>query len=286
MKLHISIILVLLTSLTSFAQEISPVPISIGSSGVVPGKAISLGKPDYPYIARIRRVGGQVQVKIVIDEKGNVTSAKALTGHSFLRLAAENAALESKFTPSLLAGKPIKVTGTIVFNFVQFTDWENIGGILAGVQEFIGTIATGSVEKASNEIVWVGFEKEKEEFFALQKDESTTAKAGRATILIKNLREKLKTLPATELWYFDLGYTISKLSITSRGLDRQTDFQSNLRELARLVNSVPQGIPPERLKPLAEAAKYSETRNLTKEERTNLVLKLIESRNTFLEGNQ
>jgi hypothetical protein len=35
-----------------------------------------------------------------------------------LRAAAEHAAMQAKFAPALLSGQPVKVTGTINYNFV------------------------------------------------------------------------------------------------------------------------------------------------------------------------
>jgi protein TonB len=60
---------------------------------------------------------GTVTVKILVDERGNVISAKALSGPPLLRQAAEEAALRAKFSPTRLAGQPVKVSGTITFNF-------------------------------------------------------------------------------------------------------------------------------------------------------------------------
>ncbi len=63
------------------------------------------------------RAGGQVQVQVTIDEDGNVISASAVSGHPLLRQAAAAAARQAKFQPTLLSGEPVRVTGTIVYNF-------------------------------------------------------------------------------------------------------------------------------------------------------------------------
>jgi protein TonB len=88
------------------------------SAGVLNGKAITLPKPAYPAIARSARVTGTVVVEVVIDERGDVMEAHAVSGHAMLRPAAVEAAREAKFTPTLLAGQPVKVTGTITYDFV------------------------------------------------------------------------------------------------------------------------------------------------------------------------
>lgn len=94
-----------------------PVPKKV-SLGVINGKASNLVKPPYPAAAKAVRAAGAVNVSVTIDESGNVVSASAVSGHALLRQAAEQAARASKFTPTILSGQPVKVTGIIVYNFV------------------------------------------------------------------------------------------------------------------------------------------------------------------------
>ena len=100
--------------LTSSTPSGSPKTIS---GGVLNGKAVSLPKPEYPAVARAANVSGPVNVEVTLDVKGNVVSASAVSGHPLLRAAAVNAARNAKFTPTLLAGQPVKVTGVITYNF-------------------------------------------------------------------------------------------------------------------------------------------------------------------------
>lgn len=92
-------------------------PINI-SLGVLASKAISKPAPPYPPIAKAARAQGTVAVQVVIDEQGRVISAKATNGHPLLLRAAELAAYQARFTPTLLSGQPVKVTGVITYNFV------------------------------------------------------------------------------------------------------------------------------------------------------------------------
>jgi TonB family protein len=87
------------------------------SGGVLNGKATSLVKPAYPPAARAVRANGTVNVQVVVDEKGTVVSANAVSGHPLLRASAVAAARQSKFSPTLLNGKPVKLTGVIVYNY-------------------------------------------------------------------------------------------------------------------------------------------------------------------------
>lgn len=87
------------------------------SGGVLNGKATSLPKPVYPPAAKAVHASGTVVVQVVVDEKGNVVSARATSGHPLLRSASEVAARAAKFTPTRLSGKPVKVSGVITYNF-------------------------------------------------------------------------------------------------------------------------------------------------------------------------
>lgn len=93
-----------------------PMPTTV-SGGVVNGKAIKLVTPPYPEIARRFGAFGSVHVEVLIDENGNVISAKATSGHNLLKSPAENAARASKFSPTYLSGVRVKVSGMIIYNF-------------------------------------------------------------------------------------------------------------------------------------------------------------------------
>jgi TonB family protein len=90
----------------------------IPSSGVLNGKAISLPKPAYPPAAAAVRAEGAVSVQLTVDQNGSVVSAKAVSGHPLLRAAAEEAAWSAKFSPTMVDGNPVSITGVITYNFV------------------------------------------------------------------------------------------------------------------------------------------------------------------------
>lgn len=85
---------------------------------VLTGKIISQPQPPYPAIAKVARVTGTVIVKAIVDEEGKVIAAQAESGPPLLRPAAVKAAYEVQFAPTLLDGKPVKVMGTIQYNFM------------------------------------------------------------------------------------------------------------------------------------------------------------------------
>jgi TonB family protein len=106
--------------------EIVDVPLAGGmprrqrpiSGGVLNGKAKTLPQPEYPAIAKNAHAAGTVVVQVIIDERGDVISARAVSGHRLLRQAAIDAARQAKFTPTLLSGQPLMVTGTLSYDFV------------------------------------------------------------------------------------------------------------------------------------------------------------------------
>jgi TonB family protein len=91
--------------------------IIIRKGGVLAGSATRFVEPSYPPLAQAARIKGAVIVEVVVDEEGDVLTARALEGHPLLKVAAERAALGWKFTPTLLDGVPVRVVGTVTFNF-------------------------------------------------------------------------------------------------------------------------------------------------------------------------
>ena len=89
------------------------------SLGVINGLATSLPKPNYPAAAKAVNIEGKVDVQVLIDEKGKVVSARAVSGNALLREAAVSAARNARFTPTTLSNVPVKVTGVIVYNFTR-----------------------------------------------------------------------------------------------------------------------------------------------------------------------
>ena len=95
-----------------------PKPPAIKSMGVITGLATYLPKPVYTEMAKRARAQGSVSIQVLIDETGRVISAKALGGSPFLTGEAQKAAMQARFNPTLLSNKPVKVSGTITYNFV------------------------------------------------------------------------------------------------------------------------------------------------------------------------
>ncbi len=88
------------------------------NGGVLNSKALTLPQPAYPPVARSAKASGLVVIEVLIDEQGNVISARPMSGHPLLRAAATAAARQAKFSPTKVAGKPVKVSGQITYTFV------------------------------------------------------------------------------------------------------------------------------------------------------------------------
>jgi TonB family protein len=80
--------------------------------------AVTLVKPRYPALARMGHASGVVEVRVLVDEEGKVIAAHAISGHPLLWAVSVEAARNSLFSPTLIDGKPIKVSGVIQYTFV------------------------------------------------------------------------------------------------------------------------------------------------------------------------
>ena len=73
--------------------------------------------PRYPPEARAARISGAVVLEVTVSEQGHVIKAEPVSGPPELVDAALAAVREWKFIRTELSGVPVKVIGTITFNF-------------------------------------------------------------------------------------------------------------------------------------------------------------------------
>lgn len=85
---------------------------------ILNGMALSLPAPAYTPAARVLRLGGAVPVKVVVNEQGDVIKAISICRDDALGTASEDAARRAKFAVTLVDGKPVQVTGVIIYNFI------------------------------------------------------------------------------------------------------------------------------------------------------------------------
>lgn len=98
---------------TSFCEEEAKKPIeTIVASGYVNGSAVELPQPENP-----QKLRGEVQIKVLIGENGEVISAEPFKGLKELFEVSVKAAKKAKFQLFTLSGKPTKRSGVIVYKF-------------------------------------------------------------------------------------------------------------------------------------------------------------------------
>jgi len=96
------------------ADDVRPLRIS---SNVLQGKVIERRVPIYPDLARRIRLQGDVAVELIISPEGRVESVRMVSGHPMFSQSALDAARNWRFSPTLLNGLPVRVTGVITFVF-------------------------------------------------------------------------------------------------------------------------------------------------------------------------
>jgi outer membrane biosynthesis protein TonB len=86
--------------------------------GVITRKALSLEQPDYPPLLKSSRMSGTVAVEVVIDViDGKVIWARAISGHTLLRLPSARAACKARFAPTKIDSPTIRAGGILTYSF-------------------------------------------------------------------------------------------------------------------------------------------------------------------------
>ncbi len=85
---------------------------------VIPGQKISVPQPKYPADAKKNHFGGTASVLVLIDETGKPLTACTQSGDESLAVACEDMAFKARWTPTTLDNVPVRVNGTVVYNFV------------------------------------------------------------------------------------------------------------------------------------------------------------------------
>jgi TonB family protein len=81
--------------------------------------ATFIPEPEHPAGAALADAAGSVEVRVIINERGEVTSARALSGHPLLTEAAEQAARRARFSPERLTDEPAEVFGVLTIEFAR-----------------------------------------------------------------------------------------------------------------------------------------------------------------------
>jgi hypothetical protein len=84
------------------------------AGGMLNAKAIYLPLPE-----PVGDATGVVLVAVLVDEQGSVIEARAVSGPQPLHAAAVSAARLARFSPTLLMGEPVRVSGTLSYSFAK-----------------------------------------------------------------------------------------------------------------------------------------------------------------------
>ncbi len=85
--------------------------------GLMKGKVLNMTKPEYPLEAKRSHISGSVIFKITVDEVGNISTVKTLCGPPILVKSAESSIRQAQMEATIVAGKSVKITGIIIYNF-------------------------------------------------------------------------------------------------------------------------------------------------------------------------
>src|ERR1035438_2509928 len=115
MRLAVFLIAVLAVELTAAAQPANyPHPVD---EAMARRKMLEHPEPLYPPIAKAARVQGTVEIAVVINPAGKISSEKVLSGPAMLQQAALDAVRKWTFTPFLLNGAPVTVSAVFAIPF-------------------------------------------------------------------------------------------------------------------------------------------------------------------------
>jgi TonB family protein len=307
-KLISSFALLLISSVSiAFAQEaLRPKAPTVINGGIINGKAKSLPPPTYPEAAKAVHAGGAVNVRVLIDENGDVVSAEATSGNPLLRAAAVEAARASKFTPTLLSGQPVKVNGVIVYNFVSAPenkedkvgilglsaflfmlrgssdDLESLKSIME-LKELIPNGVLTNVPKELQDVV-----KEVELLKSLEK----TPKEKRKELIDRVVSGIEKKLPPKDIWQFELGKNFGDFfaQLFKVGKDGKFDFSNldesaiklDLAKIKDLTYSAPPDFPVDVLEKFKQFSDVNDKENLfTQANLEKLITKMMAVVNTI-----
>lgn len=249
------------------------------SAGIVNGKALSLPKPVYPDDARRLRIAGSVTVKVLIDENGMVVSAEAVSGpeNASLRQAAEAAAMQATFSPTLLSGQPVKVSGVINYNFVGKTNEELLEVMGVSVlldivrnyaMDFDKFLARPDAMEMLREAP-ADFPRFSKELATLKSLDKMPADKRTAVIVLAffSIRDKLSD---ADKWQFEVGQNFGDLlllmpsGVNAGDLSKvdESALKLNLNKINQLLPSAPPDFPTEVLEKFKDLTSLSARDNL------------------------
>lgn len=111
-----SIGIILVSVSCAWAQKSTDCDASMKKYVDLESQAITKVAAEYPAEPGLR-VTGRVVVRVVVDKKGEVVSARVVCGHPLLVPASMKAVAQWKFQPKRFKGKAVRNAGIVVFDF-------------------------------------------------------------------------------------------------------------------------------------------------------------------------
>jgi len=87
------------------------------SAGVMEGNVIRRIEPQYPQMAKIAHIQGDVILQATISKQGNIENLRGVSGHPILVQAAVDAVRQWKYKPTYLNDVPVPVQLIITITF-------------------------------------------------------------------------------------------------------------------------------------------------------------------------
>jgi len=91
-------------------------PVQVGGR-VKPPRLLFSAEPEYPVLAKMSHITGTVVIEAIIDEHGNVTGMRAISGPAILIQSAMTAVAKRKYEPTILDGEPTPIDLRVEVSF-------------------------------------------------------------------------------------------------------------------------------------------------------------------------
>ena len=235
------------------------------------GRATLLIKPLLPGDVLQRHDGVTLTLLVIVDDNGNVTSAKcSLTCPSDVAPVAESAAALSKFRPLIVNGEAVEYSGTLMYTLaVARVNWYRFGTALYSVYLFDNLSVKPVAEFLTPE-----YSSERAQLAEL--DNGVELELRWKTI--NSVRDSIKTkIAKLDIWLFDLGMAVRKVSApfqSDRKLVR-AEVQQVLADLGKFADSAPPEAKAETVQAIRTASQYVITETITNRDLSKEVFKLV-----------
>jgi protein TonB len=81
------------------------------------GYLLSAPRPEYPTLARVNHIDGQVALQAVISKTGSIETLRVIRGPQALRRAAIDAVRTWRYKPYSVDDQPVEVATTVYVDF-------------------------------------------------------------------------------------------------------------------------------------------------------------------------